>query len=197
MDSRESVQDLERGSDTDWGRVAGAAPPISPRTPLLFALIGGGALVAVVLLLIRLPGPLDERTLADQRNGLVANGPRVPAQVRGVQFGGRAVVLLFQRTAPAPGRLRSWLDGLPSGTTVRVVVAAPPGQVPGTLAGVPVVADPEQQLAAAVDLPASRDGGPGVGYAIVDSSRITRYATLDPSWAGNAFEVATILGAVR
>ena len=91
---------LDDPDDVDWGRVCGCPPPLAARTPLWFALVGGAALVAVVLLLIRLPGPLDERTLADQRNGLIASGPEVGPEVAGVEFGGKPVVLLFQRTLP-------------------------------------------------------------------------------------------------
>lgn len=50
--------------------------------------------------------------------------------------------------------------------------------------------------AAAVDLPEPEDGGPGVGYAVIDSARVVRYATLDPRWHENAFELDTIVGAI-
>lgn len=58
------------------------------------------------------------------------------------------------------------------------------------------VIDPTGALAAAVALPPPVGGGRGVGYAVVDAGRVVRYSTLDPSWPGNAFEVATIVGAV-
>ena len=188
---------LDDPDDVGWGRVCGCPPPIGARTPLWFAVIGGVLLIAVVLLLIRLPGPLDERTLADQRNGLVASGPLVPPVVAGVAFGGNAVVLLFQRQVPDADELARWRAGLPADLTVRVVVQVPEGAVPAMVAGIAVVTDGLRVLSDAVALPASRDGGAGVGYAIVDAGRVTRYATLDPSWAVNAFEVVTILGAVR
>ena len=188
---------LDDPDDVDWGRVCGCPPPIGARTPLWFAAVGGAVLVAVVLLLIRLPGPLDERTLADQRNGLVASGPVVSPVVDGVDFGGQAVLLLFQRQVPDATELARWRSGLPADLTVRVVVQVPAGAVPSTVAGVAVVTDPGRVLAEAVALPASRDGEAGVGYAVVDAGRVTRYATLDPSWAGNAFEIVTIVGAVQ
>lgn len=59
-----------------------------------------------------------------------------------------------------------------------------------------VVRDLDRTLAQAVGLPRARDGGPGVGYAVIDSGRTVRYATLDPSWRGNGFEIATIAGAI-
>lgn len=74
---------------------------------------------------------------------------------------------------------------LPSLPNVLLFVRDPPSVVP----------DPEGRLAAAVGLPRPVDGGPGVGYAVVDADGVVRYSTLDPAWADNAFEVATILGA--
>lgn len=183
--------------DVRWGRVAGLRPVVSPRTPLVFGVIAAVVLSVVVLLLIHLPGPLDEKTLADQRNGLVADAPVLPATVAGVDFGGRTVVLLFQRTVPDEADVQRWRSGLPDDLEIRVVVQEPAAQNPDQVAGVPVVVDVAQMLAMAVALPAARDGGPGVGYAVVDAGRVTRYSTLDPSWAGNAFEVATLVGATR
>jgi hypothetical protein len=61
---------------------------------------------------------------------------------------------------------------------------------------VEAVSDDEQRLAAAVNRPRPNAGGPGIGYAVVDSDRVVRYSTLDPEWAVNAFEVATIAGSV-
>lgn len=182
--------------DARWGRVPGAEPPLKPRMPLLFALISGLVLAAVVLFLVRTPGGMDEHSFADQRNGLLARGPRVPAEVSGVQFGGRVVVLLFLRSVPHEQDVRRWSAGLGNTVTVRVIVqGSAPANGPG-FADLPLVFDPAQALARVVLLPRPNDGGPGVGYAVVDSHRLVRYSTLDPSWAGNGFEVATIAGAV-
>jgi hypothetical protein len=186
--------DVTTGSakqDELWGRVPGCRPPIGPWAPLLFAAVSAVLLTLVVLLLVRLPGPEDERTLADQRNGLLDSGPVLPRSVLGVSFGGRPVVLLFVRAQPGHADLSRWAADLPDAADVRVVV-----QTSGAGAPDVVVHDPDRVLAAAVRLPRSRDGGPGVGYAVIDATRTVRYSTLDPSWPGNGFEVATIAGAV-
>jgi hypothetical protein len=52
------------------------------------------------------------------------------------------------------------------------------------------------ELARRVGMPTPVDGGLPVGYAVVDPSRTVRYATLDPEYARNAFEVDVITGAV-
>lgn len=181
------------GQDELWGRMPGARPPLRARTPLLFAAVSGVLLTAVVLLLVRTPGPLDESTFADQRNGLLARGAVVDRTVDGVNFGDTVVVLLFVRKAPSQSDLRAWAKDLPGYVTVRVVVQRPD---PTTRPGGNVVFDRLGQLAAAVGLPNPNDGGPGVGYAVVDANGTVRYATLDPSWRGNGFEVATIVGAL-
>lgn len=170
-------------------------PPLAARSVLLSVAVLVAVLVAVVLTVVHLPGPLDERTLADQRNGLLRGGPVVPARVAGVPFGGAPVVLLFVRSSPAPADVAAFAAALPAAVRLRVVV-----QVPGAAgaAGLPapVVEDAAGALAGAVELPTPNDGDPGVGYAVVDADRVVQYSTLDPSWPTNGFEAATIAGAV-
>ena len=176
-----------------WGRVPGLAPPVPVWLPLaLFALLGAG-LAAVVLVLVRPPGPLDQPDLAYQRDGLLRTGPVVPAELGGLALGGQTVVLVFARTAPPAEQLGRWRSELAPERQVRLVLPLP-SRRDGL--GVPVVVDPAGDVARAVALPVPVDGGPGVGYAVVDADRVVRYATLDPAWLDNAFEVATIAGAV-
>ena len=175
------------------GPFSGARPPLRPRTPLLFAAASGLVLTIVVTLLVRTPGRLDEGSFADQRNGLLAHGPQVGQSVAGVQFGGHVVILLFVRTRPAAPDVTRWSEGFPRHATVITVVQRPDPAGPAEGA---VVFDVPGALASAVHLPRPNDGGPGVGYAVVDASRTVRYATLDPSWRKNGFEVATIAGAL-
>ncbi len=110
-------------------------------------------------------------------------------------FGGRPVVLLFDRQPPDAQRLAGWLDDVPARAAVRVVLPAPAPELPADLRR-QVVVDPAGRLADAVGLPVPVDGGPGIGYAVVDSTRQVRYATLDPAYLRNGFEVATIVGSV-
>ncbi|MGI8535559.1 MAG: hypothetical protein ACR2K2_03495 [Mycobacteriales bacterium] len=181
--------------DDGWGRVPGLRPPLPARAPLVWFAALALALTAVVVVLVRPPGPLDQSDPAYQRDGLLLDGPVVPPEVAGVGFGDRPVVLLFDRALPDADALAGWLAGMRQRAAVRLVVPEP---VPRAreLAGVPVVADPTGRLAAAVDLPTPVDGGPGIGYAVVDSDRRVRYSTLDPAYLANAFEVATIVGSV-
>lgn len=169
--------------------------PPSPRAPLVVVAVLAALLAVVVLVLVRPPGPLDQPDPANQRTGLLLEGPQVPAEVAGVAFGERPAVLLFLRDRPDPDRLRDWLEAIPEAAAAYVVLQQETSgfTVPGDAS---LVVDPQERLAAAVDLPTPQDVGPGVGYAVVDPARVVRYATLDPEWPANAFEVATIVGAV-
>ncbi len=149
-------------------------------------------LTFVVVALVRPPGPLDDPDPAYQRDGLLLSGPVVPEQVAGVRFGGRPVVLLFVREPPQAGELAQWTAAVPEPAVVRVVLPAPTAeQLPAR-----TVVDPLNRLATVVQMPEPVDGGRPVGYALVDSERVVRYATLDPDYLKNAFEITTMAGAV-
>jgi len=151
------------------------------------------AAVLVVVVQVRPPGPLDQPDPAHQRDGLLLDGPQVDATVAGVAFGQRPVVLLFVREPPDAPALREWAAQMPEVADVRLVLAEPPATRPP----VPTVVDPAGVLASAVGMPTPVDEGRPLGYAVVDSGRSVRYATLDPAYLRNAFEVATMAGAVR
>jgi hypothetical protein len=156
-----------------------------------FAVVAA-VLAFVVVALVRPPGPLDDANPAYQRDGLLLSGPVVPERVVGVGFGGRPVVLLFVREPPQAAALAEWAAAVPEPAEVRVVLPAPTAQeLP-----VPTIVDPLNRLARVVQMPEPVDGGRPVGYAVVDSERVVRYATLDPYYLNNAFEVTTMAGAV-
>jgi hypothetical protein len=116
----------------------------------------------------------------------------VDDEVVGLDVGGRPVVLLFVRTPPAPEELGTWATSIPDVADAYVVLPQPTtAELP-----LPTVVDPLNEIADAVDMPQPVDGGRPVGYAVIDSERVVRYATLDPDYLTNAFEIETILGAV-
>ena len=179
-------------ADPAYGRAPGLRPPLPAWAPLAWVAALAAVLAFVVIALVRPPGPLDDADPAFQRDGLLLDGPVVPGEVVGVTFGDRPVVLLFVRELPQADELTPWLQAVPDRADVRVVVPQPTTtQLP-----VPIVADPLNKLAETVDMPEPVDGGRPVGYAVVDSERVVRYATLDPSYLTNAFEVTTIVEAV-
>ncbi len=181
-----AVVRAERGSccddphDAAWGRLPGAAPPLRWWVPAAVALVGALVLTLVVVLVVRPPGPRDDPAAADQRDGLLLDGPQLPAAADGVQFGGRPVVVLFERSQPSGPAFEQWRRTVSDEGVELVVRVAPQGD----------------ELAALTGMPTPVDGGPPVGYAIVDPGRQVRYATLDPSYLLNAFELDVITGAV-
>ncbi len=169
--------------DAAWGRLPGATPPLGWWLPALVFAVASLVLSLVVILVVRAPGPLDDPHPANQRNGLLLKGPQLPATVGEVSFGGRTVVVLFERRAPTGPDFQRWLSQVRRGD-VRVAIA-----VAGRTATL--------TLAEAVGIPTPLDGRPPIGYAIVDPARRVRYATLDPSYLRNAFEVNVITHAVE
>lgn len=182
--------------DDDWGRVPGLRPPLPRWAPPAWFVSLALVLTVVVVVLVRPPGPLDQPDPANQRNGLLLAGPTVAPQVAGVDFGARPVVLLFDRDLPEGADLQRWVEQVPTGAEVHLVVPGPLDPEAATALETKVVIDPQAGLAAAVDLPTPVDGGAGIGYAVVDSNRQVRYSTLDPVYLENAFEIATIVGSV-
>lgn len=181
-----AVARAERGSccddaqDAAWGRLPGAAPPLRWWVPAAVALVGAVVLALVVVLVVRPPGPTDDPVPADQRDGLLLDGPRLPPAADGVAFGGRPVVVLFERTQPFGLAFEQWRRTVSDEGVDLVVRVGPRGD----------------DLAGLIGMPTPVDGGPPVGYAVVDPARQVRYATLDPSYLLNAFEVDVITGAV-
>ena len=175
----------------DWGREPGRRPPLPSWAPLVWWMALAVTLGTVVVLLVRPPGPLDQPDPARQRDGLLLDGPVVPATVGDISFGGRPVVVLFDREPPDQQRLEAWLSDMPDAPEVYLVL---PQAVPESEEGpIDLVVDTEGRIADAVSLPTPVDGGTGIGYAVVDSARRVRYSTLDPAYLVNGFEVATVL----
>ncbi len=166
--------------DAAWGRLPGAEPPLRWWVPVAVALVGAVVLALVVVLVVRPPGPRDDPAAADQRDGLLLEGPRLPPAADGVEFGGRPVVVLFERNEPSGPAFEQWRRTVSDEEVELVVRVSPQG---GELAGL-------------IGMPTPVDGGPPVGYAVVDPARQVRYATLDPKYLLNAFEVDVITGAV-
>ncbi len=166
--------------DAAWGRLPGAVPPLPTWTPVTVAVVVALVLTLVVVLVVRPPGPLDDPDPADQRDGLLLDGPALPPEVAGVRFGGRPVVVLFERDEPAGPAFEAW-KAVVTDDGVELVVR---------------VGRAGDELAGRVGMATPVDGMRPVGYAVVDASRTVRYATLDPVYEINAFEVDVITGAV-
>ncbi len=61
----------------------------------------------------------------------------------------------------------------------------------------PIAFDASGQIAHTYRMPVPRDGGPPVGYAILDAAGRLRYATLDPGLAGRLRKVRSMVRALQ
>jgi len=166
--------------DAAWGRLPGAEPPLPTWVPAAAAAVVALVLTLVIVLVVRAPGPLDDPDPADQRDGLLLHGPVLPQKLDGVEFGGRTVVVLFEREDPMGPAFETWKATVSDDGVELIVLVGPGGE----------------EVARRVGMPTPVDGLRPVGYAVVDASRTVRYATLDPAYEKNAFEVDVITGAV-
>lgn len=169
--------------DAEWGRTAGARPPLRWWVPLATWGVLAVALSVIVVFVVRGPGPEDDPDPAEQRDGLLLDGPLIPEVVSGVRFGDHTVVVLFERDPPSGTAYDDWRATVTDDGVELVVV------VRGT--------EGATDLARVLKLPKPVDGGFPVGYAVVDAEQRLSYSTLDPEYAANAFEVDVITGAVR
>lgn len=159
---------------------------------LLAAVVLGGLLVIAQLR----RSPLDDPDPAYQRPGILDLGALpvpAPTVAGDIPRHGRPAVVFFERPSLLPGLCQA-LPGTGLVTTADLVIVIP---AEGAGCGaVPVVVDPYVGLAEAYGMRLPSDGGPPVGYAVVDGQGRIRYRTLDPTVAAELPEVATILAAL-
>lgn len=139
-------------------------------------------------------GPLDDADQARQRPGVLDLAPLpVPAVpvTDSIPRGGRAAVVFFTRSERLD-ELCAAVRAAELDADVAIVTPA----AGATCGAAAVVADPALRLAAAYQLRQPDSGGPPLGYAVVDTQRRIRYATLDPTTAEHLFEVRTMLAAL-
>ncbi len=163
----------------------------------LFAVWLVAAVASIVLLVViqLFQGPADDPDPAYQRPGvldLAALPAPAPAVTPRVPGPGRAAVVFFER----PDSLAVLCGVLPgtglAGEAELVVVASGPVTECGA---VPVVVDPAGRIAQGYGMRTPIDGGPPVGYAVVDATGSIRYRTLAPE-ISELQEVSVVLGAL-
>lgn len=172
-----------------------------PRRSTLVAIwvMTTAALGGLMLLAGADEGPLDDPDPAHERPGLLdlfGLPAPAPAIDRVHPADGAATVVFFTRTS----RFDELCVALGNDAAARfaaatTVIIGAPRSKPCPHASA-VAADPDGAVGAGYGLRRPRDGGPPVGYAVVDRQRRIRYRTLDPDVAHRLGEVATILSAV-
>jgi hypothetical protein len=160
-------------------------------------LAGASVLSLVVIGLVGGPGPLDDPQQGDQRAGFLVDVEEA-RMVRGLGLPGRPVgrrpvFLAFARDALSGRSVRDALGRLPEAFAAFLVL--PSTSAPG--AAVPTVSDSDGGIAHAVGIGRPKDGGPPIGYAVLDRRGRVRYATIDPGWPRHGDEIELITEAVR
>lgn len=174
--------------------------PFAWWAPLAWWAVGAALLAVIVLSLVRHPGPLDDPDPADQRPGFLTaaaearelSGLALP----GDPVGRRAVLVAFDRSPPPARRYASALAGVPDAIAVVLVIPREPATRTRPGRG-RLLVDPEGRVAEAMGIHRPSDGGPPMGYAVLDADGRVRYATLDPSYLDHGDESALIAEAVR
>ncbi len=188
---------MSDSSDRTWGRLAGARPPLSPRTPLLAFALAAAVLSVVVVAVVRDPGALDDPDPGHQRPGFLIDGPRLEGvALPGRPLGRQPVLLVFDRRLPPADAFAAFLADVPDSVAAVVVVPDRGDAQASAPPAAHVVVDPAGRLARRVGLRRPKGGGSPVGYALVDRSAQVRYATLDPTYLEHAFEVNTVAEAL-
>lgn len=155
-------------------------------------------LTTVVLVGVPRPGPLDDPAQGEQRTGFLIDrdeARHVPVlALPGDPVGRVPVVVVFDRALPSRRQIARFLDGVPRGFAIVVVSADDRVSSNGPTFG--VAQDPTGAIARAVGMPVPRDGGPPVGYALIDDRANVRYATLDPGYRAHGYELEIVAGAL-
>jgi hypothetical protein len=164
-----------KGPQRSTGTSRPGPPPLRWWAPAVAFAVSAVVLSVLVIAFGTNSGPLDDPNQAFQRDGALHNGPQLPDRIGGITFGGSSVVVPFVRRPPPGQILAPWRASAIRNGSRLVVTAA--GQ-PGTSA-----------LRKAVGMRTPNDGGPPVGYAIIDRYQRVRYATLDPAYLDHTSEV--------
>lgn len=169
---------------------------VPARGVLVAAWVAASVLLGALLLVARMArGPLDDPDPAHQRPGVVDffGLPEPAPALPGAPPSSSGPNVVFFERRDRTGGLCEALSGheLAEAATLVVVTAE---DVP--CGAVTVVTDPEQRLGRRFGLREPADGGPPVGYAVVDGAGDIRYRTLDPAVAHQLDEVLTLVEAV-
>lgn len=142
-------------------------------------------------------GPDDPKP-ARQRSGVLAPAARAPRAIpvsdELAATGRRAAILFIRPKQYDQMFLVLGPQPLPADVDGALVVPAKPQS---KLVPTPIACDADGTLARAYRMPRPRDGGPPVGYALVDSAGRVRYSTLVPGVADHVREVRTMLSGLR
>lgn len=142
--------------------------------------------------------PLNDPDQAFQRTGVleICGQRRAPVLPGGLRPGRRTIVI-FARSLKGQPLFHDLADQADLAAMADLVVVTTDGSRPLFDYGVrAVVTDPAGTLAKRFGLRRPIDGGPPIGYALVDDHGDLRHATIDPSFAHWPSELKLLVGAM-
>ena len=149
-------------------------------------------------------GSLDDPQPGRQRPGIllpIDGAARAPVVGDDEPARGRPAVVFFVRDAEygaltevltSGGEARRFRSLRPAPDLIIVLPHRPDTPVVATTIGY----DTDGRFARAFGMPTPKDGGPPVGYALVDAAGRVRYHTLDPAVVSRLREVRTMMAAM-
>lgn len=166
-------------------------------------MVAASVLAGAILAVQAARGPLDDPKPARQRPGILlpAAGARQAVEVGDDSpTPGFRTAVFFLRDGQYPElarALQGWAPLAEGGIASPADVLAVLPHAPEGNTAIPVGSDLTGAVARTFGMPVPRDGGPPVGYAIIDTKFRVRYTTLDPGVLDHLDEVATMIEAAR
>ena len=166
------------------------------RQRLLVLWVVAAVVFAILLALARTAeSGLDDPDPAWQRPGILDAGALpvpAPPLTGELPRRGRRTVSFFVRPEGVARLCRALANRDLAERADLVIVVSGPGQCAGTT----TIEDPSATVSGTYGVRRPSDGGPPVGYAVVDRSGRIRYRTLDPGVADALGEVDTMVRAI-
>jgi hypothetical protein len=140
--------------------------------------------------------PLHDPDQAWQRTGVLLPAQTYPSPtVGGEPRPGQRAVFFFARSLTDHHLFHDLADQSDLSRAADLIVVTPDGSRPVIESGIRHFAkDADGSLATAFGLRRPIDGGPPVGYALVDSHGYIRFRTLDLEFEQRAWEIKLLLG---
>jgi hypothetical protein len=139
---------------------------------------------------------LDDSDQARQRTGILLPAQTYQFPTVGVEpRPGHRMIIFFARNLTDRYLLSDLADQSDLVRTADLIVVTPDGSKPVIENGIQRFAtDTDGSLARLVGLHRPIDGGPPVGYVLIDSQGFIRFRTLDPGFGQRAWEIKLLLG---
>ena len=143
--------------------------------------------------------PLNDPDAARQRTGVVLPpGEEPPPTISSLDIHGRPAVIIFDRSLAGRHLFHDLADQSDITKNAALIVVTSDGSRPTIETGIDrILSDADGAIAEAFSLRRPIDGGYPVGYALVDASGFIRFRTLDPGYAGRAWEIRLLLSDMK